>query len=135
MILLFLSSHSGLSNNRDWTIIVGGSDHYRIPRPARMSRETIFIKTDIMTLSGRMGRDIAHRKEKFLLEWDYMSEAESRAIMNSIIEQNATVQFQVTDGNLSIPATSVIPYMSTRQYETPGGSYYNKTQLELIEVN
>ena len=135
MLLLFRGHPSALSNNRDWRIIVGGSDHFRLPRPARMSRETIFIKTDIVTLSGRMGRDIAHRKEKFMLEWDYMSEAEARAIMNSIIAQNMAVEFEVDDGNLTIPATSVIPYMSTRQFEMPGGSYYTKTQLELIEVS
>lgn len=135
MLLLFLhGSHSDLSNNRDWRIIVGGSSHLRIPRPSNFVRDTVYIKTDILTLSGRMVRDIAAKKEKFLLEWELMSELEAEAIMNSIIEENEVVEFEVDDGNLQIARTSVIPYMTTRSYETPGGSYYLKTSMELIEV-
>ena len=80
-MILFLSSiySPPFSNNLDWIITVDNSSHYRLPRPSRMKRETIFVKTDMLTLTGRMGRDIANRKEKFILEWDYMLEEESKA--------------------------------------------------------
>lgn len=105
-----------------------------LPRPSYMTRQPIFVKTDMMTISGRTTRDISTHKEKFVLVWDYISETEINQIVSSVLELNAPVEFVVDDGNLQIAATQVIPYIPSRLYQTPGGDYYNRASIELVEV-
>lgn len=108
---------------------------FELPRPSFLVRQPIFVKTDMMTISGRTARDISTHKEKFVLSWDYISESEANDILTNIMDQNAPVDFVVNDGNLQIASTQVIPYIPSRLYQTPGGDYYNKMSLELVEVS
>lgn len=105
-----------------------------IPRPSFMSREFVYIKTDMDTINGRTTRDFSSVKEKFLLRYDFLTQAEITAIM-AIVELNTTVTFQIAEDNLTLNETDVIPFIFSRNYPTPSGSYYESFELELVEVS
>src|SRR3990167_9150561 len=98
-----------------------------IPRPSEMARDFIFVKSDLISLNGRTTLDYSAVKERFLLRWDFLSQAEITTL-NSIIDLNTSVSFQIDENNLTVASTSVFPFISKREYATPSGSYF-----ELIE--
>lgn len=106
----------------------------QIPRPSFMSREFIQVKVDLETINGRTTRDFSTVKEKFLLRWDFLSQAEMTTIM-SIVELNTPVTFQIAENNLTVNSTTVIPFIFNREYPTPAGSFYEAFELELVEVS
>ena len=98
-----------------------------------MRREQIFIKQDVTTLSGRTGRDVVGRKERFIIGWGLLSSDELSDII-ALVEQDTPLNFEVRDGDLQIKPTSVIPVIKRVTYRIPGGDYIPITQLELVEV-
>lgn len=118
-----------------------GSAHLRyflnsvgIPRPSFMRREFVQVKSDLDTINGRTTRDFSAVKEKFILRWDYLSQDEIDSIM-SIVNLNTAVTFQIAENNLTLNSTSVLPFLSVRDYPTPAGSFYEAVELELVEVS
>lgn len=105
-----------------------------LPRPSRMYREFIFVKKDLVSINGRTTRDFSGRKEEFVLEYDYLSQAQINRIM-ALVELNVAMNFRVAENNLTINSTPVFPFIRRREYPTPGGSFLEKIQLILIEVS
>lgn len=105
-----------------------------IPRPSYMSREFVFTKTDLETINGRTTRDFSAIKEKFVLRYDFLSQDEVELIKD-IVDLNTAVTFEIAEDNLTVNSTQVLPFLSTRSYKTPGGSYYESLELELVEVS
>lgn len=103
-----------------------------LPRPKYLRREFVWVKSDIVTLSGRTTRDISSRKEKWILGWEVMSKSEL-TILLALLEENGAVDFSVNDTNLNIAATPVFPYVSAINYDMPGSTYFAKLECELIE--
>lgn len=97
------------------------------------SRQFLSISTNANTLTGKLGRDIKTIKEKFILQWELLSSTEIIEIL-TIINKYTTFEFEVDDGNLQIPATTVIGRINTMEYSTVGDSYYAQTVIELEEV-
>lgn len=131
-----------VQNNKTFTIDgVIGSDFTRyflngtgIPRPSFMRREFIQVKSDLDTINGRTTRDFSAVKEKFILRWDYLRQDEIEIIM-AIVNLNTAVTFQIAENNLIVNSTSVLPFLSVRDYPTPAGSFYEAVELELVEVS
>lgn len=105
-----------------------------LPRPSRMYREFIYVKKDLVSINGRTTRDFSARKEEFVLEYDYLNQAQINRIM-ALVELNVAMNFRVTENNLTITSTPVFPFIRRREYPTPGGSFLEKIQLILIEVS
>lgn len=105
-----------------------------IPRPSFMRREFVQVKSDLDTINGRTTRDFSAVKEKFILRWDYLSQDEIDLIMG-IVNLNTAVTFQIAENNLTVNSTSVLPFLSVRDYPTPAGSFYEAVELELVEVS
>lgn len=104
-----------------------------LPRPKFFRRDPIFIKSDVTTLSGRTGRDIVGRKERFVIGWSLLSADELTDIID-LVEQDTPLDFEVRDRDLQIKPTSVITTIRRVTYRIPGGDYIPITQLELVEV-
>lgn len=103
-----------------------------LPRPKRFKRAFVFIKGDTMTLGGRTGRDILHRKEKFVLGWEMLEKREV-ALFQEIVDLNIPVTFKIVHQDLSVTERTVIPYISAINYDIPGSSYIARLDLELID--
>lgn len=107
-------------------------DDLVLPRPKVFRRGFVVVKTDVLTLGGRTGRDIIARKERYILGWEYLSKAEIDAILNKV-ELNTPLNFRVFDRTLRINDVTVIPYVASVNYNIPGSSYIGSLELELIE--
>lgn len=104
-----------------------------LPRPEEFTRENIFIKGDVLSLSGKTGRDIIHRKERFTLSWSRMTKDEFDDLFTAV-SLNTALDFSVADGNFIISSTSVFPVLKSVEYVTLGENYLVSTQLELVEI-
>ena len=104
-----------------------------VPRPVLFQREYLHAKKDVISIEGKGGRDLSGLKEKFLIGWEYLTEAELNKLL-AIVEENAAVTFVVNDGNLVINETSVMVFIKSVDYEVLGNSYLASTTLELVEV-
>ncbi len=114
------------------SIIIGYVlDGSTLPRPDKITRDFVYIKTDYTTLTGKIARDSGNKKEKYLLSWTQLSKADGDLIL-SIVEQNKAVTFSVDDGNLVIASVNVIPYIASKIYEVLGSNYLVSLVLELI---
>lgn len=124
---LILNTPTVISELIGWVL-----NDQNIPRPKGFTREKIQVKKDFRTISGRTVRDITATKEKFILDYEIMSQSEIQALY-SIVELNAPVSFFIDDGNLQIGERTVIPTITTRLYETPGGDYIEGVSIELVD--
>jgi len=108
-------------------------DSTTIPRPKGFIREELLVGQDVVAINGRTGRDIRNRKERFILSWEVLSNAEVSTIM-TIVEKNEAVTFSVAETNLTINETSVIVSIESIEYKIIGSNYIAALALELVEV-
>ncbi len=104
-----------------------------LPRPNSFNREQIYMKKDVLSLSGKTGRDITGRKERFILSWDNMTKTEFDSLLSSI-ETNTSMLFSISDGALQISETEVFAVVSSAEYSTLGSDYLVSTEVVLVEV-
>lgn len=104
-----------------------------IPRPKHFFRRHKYMKTDSIYLDGTTKRDITSRKEVYVLTWENLSKSHVD-LLNSIVELNTSVTFQINETNLVISSTNVLTAILEKEYNTKGSDYLSKYVLELTEV-
>ena len=104
-----------------------------LPSPNKFNRQQVYVKTDSEMIDGKSKRDIATGKEMYVLEWNYLSKGEM-AIIDTIIALNTAVTFSVSEQNLTIGETNVLPLLIERVHSVSGSDYLGKVVLELKEV-
>lgn len=109
-------------------------DTLNLPRPKYFKREFIYVKTDMNTIDGSTKRDVGTFKEKFILGYEVLTQAEISAIQ-TIIDTNAAVSFEISEQNLNINSTNVFPSIKVKSHTIPGADYRAAIELELLEVS
>jgi len=105
-----------------------------LPRPASMQREPIETSVKHTTLDGTLKKDISGRKWRYVLYFQYLTQAQVSSILSEYDKKEA-VDFAVSDGSLTIASTSVHVEVQSRGYEVPGSDYRENFVLVLEEVN
>lgn len=126
LLTLFLPRGATVPYSR---YLLGGT---RLPRPVKITRDFIFVKSDMLALDGKTSRDITAQKEHFVLSFENISKKIANRII-SICNLNEEVTFVVTETNLAIN-TTVWPFIPERVYQK-GGSAFVSFDLELMEVS
>ncbi len=104
------------------------------PRPNILERENIYVKKDVLSISGKTGRDVISQKERITVGWNKLQKRYLVALLAEIA-RDEPLSFRVEDGNLQIPNTTVLASLKTVEYETLGGDYLATAKVELIEVS
>ena len=105
-----------------------------LPTPQRLKREQINIEVEHMTLDGTSKKDIAARKERYVLGFDMLTQVEFASMKGEWDLQTAR-NFAVSDGSLTISSTPVHIQINERTYNTPGDQFREDIDLILTEVN
>lgn len=104
-----------------------------LPNPSGFNRAFIEKSQKIVTLNNTTKKDITGRKEVYTLAFKMLTQTEVNNILSEYNLQT-TRTFQVTEANLTIPATTVHIEMNQRGYNTPGGEYREDIVLVLEEA-
>lgn len=104
-----------------------------LPRPKAFARETIEKAVYHETLNGTLKKDIQNRKERYTVEFRYLTQTEVGQILAEYNLETSR-NFQVTETNLTIAATPVHIEIQRREYNTPGNEYREDMTLILTEV-
>lgn len=104
-----------------------------LPRPKAFARDTIEKSVTHELLDGTTKRDVQNRKEKYTLEFRYLTQAQVGQILAEYNLETAR-NFQVTETNLTIASTPVLIDIRRREYNTPGNEYREDITLILEEV-
>lgn len=104
-----------------------------LPNPQNFQREYIETAAFILTLNNTTKKDLVGRKERYILEFTMLTQAEI-ASMLSEFELNTTRNFSVSESNLTIASTPVHIELERREYNTPGNEYREDIVLILTEV-
>lgn len=104
-----------------------------LPEPKQMRRRTIEGETMHQAINGRSTRDISNRKEQIILMFTKLSQADVASILS---EYNLmqTLDFTVTDGDLTIEQTEVHVHIPERQYNSKGSEFREDIEVTLTEV-
>lgn len=106
-------------------------DSTTLPNPKEFRREFIEVSGENLSLTGRTTKDIRNRKERFYLTYRFLTTSEVSTIL-SIFNQEAVVNFEVTETNLTIAATPVHIELTQRDY-IKGGDYRADINIVLTE--
>lgn len=104
----------------------------QLKRPQGFKPEPIYQKTDYVMIDGKNRRDTGNRKEKYMLDFRYLTKDEIAAI-DEICELGIAVPFRVNVKNKIVIDTMVFPYVGSVVYDVSGADYRGSLQLELIE--
>jgi hypothetical protein len=104
-----------------------------LPNPKEFNRRQIEMSQVIQLLDGTTKKDITNRKEQFVLEFRYLTQAQVGIIIG-IYNLLDTVNFQVTETNLTIAPTAVHVEIGDRQYNAGGDEYREDITLILTET-
>ncbi len=105
-----------------------------LPRPNDFRRVPIEVSVEHVTIDGSQKKDVSAQREQFVLAYKYLTQVQVAQIMSEWAKQ-AAVTFSVSDGSLSIPATSVLVKIGERSYTTAGAEYREDLVLILTEVS
>lgn len=108
-------------------------DSLTLPNPKKFTRTQRRISSDVLTFSGRTGRDYVTTKETYILEFDNLTQTQVGQIINKY-NLNQSLTFQVTESNLTISARSVLMDIDKREYTVGGSDYRESLKVELTEV-
>lgn len=104
----------------------------KMKMPKAFSREFVYQKTDYTVITGKQVRDTVSKKEKYLLTFENLTKAQVDVIQ-TIIDLNTIVLFDVQGFTFPDIAVNVIPYIASKVYDVVGNQYLSSLQLELIE--
>lgn len=104
-----------------------------LPMPVKFSRETIERAAVNETIDGTTKKDLTNRKERFVLEFKNLTQAEVSSILSEYNLQT-TRTFQVTEDNLTISGTSVHIDIPSREYNQKSADYREDLSIVLTEV-
>lgn len=105
-----------------------------LPTPKEFYREQIETGASVMTINGTTKKDIINRKEKYVLVFEMLTQAQVGNITSEYNDQT-TKNFSVSESNLTISATPVHIEMVRREYNTRGNEYREDVTLFLTEVS
>lgn len=104
-----------------------------LPNPKRFERVPIEAAQSNLSITGRTRKKVLNRKERFVLEFQHLTQAQLNAIL-AIEEQNACQSFSVSDGDLTIPETEVLIEIPVIVHPLSGKEYRVNIQMILEEV-
>lgn len=105
-----------------------------LPRPKSFTREFVEQSSTIRTLNNTTKKDITGRKERYVLTFTKLTQAQMTSILNEF-DLFTTRNFTVNETNLTIAATPVHIFLERRDYNTPGNEYREDIVLILEEVS
>lgn len=108
-------------------------DSTTIKSPNSFKREQIEIGVEHTSIDGETRKSITKRKERFILTYENLTQSDASTII-SIWNQEETVDFESTETNNTISATSVHVDIKNRDYRHRGTSYLESFDLILTEV-
>ena len=108
-------------------------DGLTLPRPVGFTRKQVETGITHNLLDGTTKRDVTNRKEQYILEFQRLTQAEVTSIVAKYNLQT-TLNFSVTETNLTISSTECHVDISDRQYNTGGNEYREDIVLVLTEV-
>ncbi len=103
------------------------------PKPGNFQRRQMETGASFITLAGATKKDITNRKERFVLTYTLLTQAEVALILGEY-DLQTTRDFSVTETNLTIVATAVHIDVLDRLYNTGGNEYREDLTLILTEV-
>lgn len=104
-----------------------------IKSPNTFQREQLEIGVEHVSISGETRKSITKRKERFILGYRNITQTDAQTIRD-IWDLETTVDFESTETNNTIAATSVHVDIKSRDYLTKGESYLESFDLILTEV-
>jgi len=104
-----------------------------LPNPKKFTRNIIEDAVENLRASGRTTKKYQNRKEQYVLEYQYLTQAQVGQIM-SLYEQMTSLSFVVTETNLPIAATDVLMDVSNRSLPDSGELYLENMTITLTEV-
>lgn len=105
-----------------------------LKRPIRMFKQPIETSAKHITLDGTIKKDISGRQWRYVLFFQYLTQAQVAQIISEY-DLKVARNFTVSDGSLSIGPTSVHIELGDREYSTPGSEYRENLTLNLEEVS
>jgi len=109
-------------------------DGYTLPRPHSFDRVQIEVGQSNQMLDGTTKKDLMLRKERYVLSFTKLTQAEVNAIIAKW-NLETTLDFSVTESNLTIASTECHMNVSSRQYNTGGDEYREDLTITLMEVS
>lgn len=104
-----------------------------LPNPKAFTREQVETSGTIVTINGATKKDITNRKERFILTYNMLSQANVQTILG-IWGGLTTVSFESTEASLMINPTTVHVEIAQRGYTTKGSDYREDLVIVLTEV-
>lgn len=104
-----------------------------LPNPVGFRREYVETAQENMTLQGKNTKRWVNRKERFILTWELLTQAEVSSILSEY-ELDMVRSFQVTEVGLTVAPTDVLVDTTARQYLKTGTHYLEKLTIVLVEV-
>lgn len=104
-----------------------------LPNPKSFRRAFIETGAKNLLIEGKSTKRVENRKERFTLVFQNLTRAQANSILSEYVLDMVRI-FQVTEVNLSIPATNVLIDISTRKYPPSGKEYKEEFRLILTEV-
>ena len=104
-----------------------------LPNPKKFTRIFIELGVEHLLMFGKTTKRIENRKEQFILEYQYLSQADINAILSQY-ELEVPLDFVVTETNLSIASTSVLMDVSGFEFPQTGEEYREHMVITLTEI-
>ncbi len=101
--------------------------------PKAFQREFLELSQTNTTFKGKSLRRVENRKERFVLTYQHLTEAQVDTILAEY-NLNEVRTFQVTEDNLSISPTDVLVEVGVREYIPGGETYLSNFDLILTET-
>lgn len=104
-----------------------------LPNPKKFERKIIEMAAEHLLMFGRTTKRLQHRKEQFVLTYQYLTKAQVNTILSQF-QLNSPLTFAVDETNLVIPATEVLMDIGKREYADSGFDYTENLDIVLTEV-
>lgn len=101
--------------------------------PKSFRRQFLEVKRVNETVAGALRQKVTNRKEKFVLKYLNLNQAEVQSILSEY-NQDEVRTFTVDEDNLSISATDVFVDIQRRSYVSVGNEVREDLELILTEV-
>lgn len=104
-----------------------------LPKPKKFTRKQIELSVEHLVMDAKTTKKLQNRKEQFILEYRYLTQAQIGAIMSQY-ELNTSLVFTVDEANLTVAPTDVLMDMSERDYPMTGEQLREDLIIILTEV-
>lgn len=104
-----------------------------LPNPKKFERRILEVAVEHLLMFGRSTKKLEHRKEQFILNYQYLSQEQVNVILSQY-ELDTVLDFTVTDEEVDIATTGVLMEVQGREYPASGVDYRENLTLVLTEV-